>query len=75
MANRREIVDILLTDYEYDATALLDSLVAALSENDALAALEFVTRVEGWHHRVTADGRIIDAETEKQLYPEVNDAQ
>lgn len=64
MAKRRELIAELIEDYEYSGPALLDSLVAALSEHDCIEALKHVMKVEDWRHRLASNGEIILANLE-----------
>lgn len=57
--NRRELVDVLLTEYNKDPRALLESIVAAQSNAEVFEALEYVSRVEDWDLRISEDGEII----------------
>ena len=62
MANRRELIAKLIEDHGYDATALLDSLVAAMSEKEFKENMEYVLRVGDYHHRIASNGELILAE-------------
>lgn len=64
---RREIIDVLINDLDYNPKTLLESLIASLSDDIALDHLESIARVEDWRHAVTIEGKIIDKEDGKEV--------
>lgn len=67
MANRRELITELIEDHEYNAEKLLDSLVAAMSEQTLFDALKHVMCVEDWRHRVTKYNQLILSELDGEF--------
>lgn len=65
---RRELVDYLINEREHSPEILLESLVAALSEHEALNALIFICRVEDWREKIDDYGNVTDTETDKIIF-------
>lgn len=68
MSNSRgKVLKFLLDELNFDARALLESIVEAQSNDEVFEALEFVSRVEDWSYRVDSRGVITDTENRNQV--------
>lgn len=51
------------SEYCFDPKQLLLSLEAYLGRQEMVKALEYISRVEDWRHRITEAGEIEDSES------------